>query len=166
MRAVPGVVPCSGNAYLVLGHIVWRRLGDLCTEVTATDIHREPRSSPNVPRLLLELRRRNFAVAYRIDKSISTFLGRPPRLCLRYCNSKMPLDLDDSQLMEEGASFDLAVASVDQNGWSTGQKMHSSAWIRLRYIMATFREEILEMSLSTSPPISEEHIKCISTLPN
>ena len=156
----------SRVAYLVLGHIVWRRLGDLCTEVTATDLHREPRSPSSVPSFLLEIRRRNFAVAYRIDKSISTFLGRPPRLCLRYCSSKMPLDLDDTQLMEEGMSFDLAAASVDQNGWSTSQKTQSSAWIRLRYIMATFREEILDMSLSTSPAISEEHIKCGITLQN
>ena len=59
--------------------------------------------------------------------------------------------------MEDGLSFDLALSSIDHNGWSVDQEIHPSAWIRLRYMMATFREEILEMSLCSS--ISEEQIE-------
>lgn len=149
----------SDRAHLISGIIVWRRLGDLCTAVTATGLHREPKVPLGIPRFLSECRKRTFAAAYRIDKGISTFLGRPPRLCLRYCSHQIPLDLDDGQLMEDGINFDLALASMDQNGWNIDKSIRPSAWIRLRFIMATFREEILEMSLSTSPYISEEHIE-------
>ena len=164
------VIGCDNErpdlAHLVLGHIVWRRLGDLCTEVIATGLHREPKIPLDMPRFLLEWRKRTFAAAYRIDKSISTFLGRPPRLCLRYCDCPLPLDLNDDQLMEDGMSFDLALASMDENGWSIDRTFRPSAWIRLRYIMAIYREEILEMSLSTSPSISEARIRYEPTILN
>lgn len=153
-------------SYLKLGQTVWRRLGSLCTEIFAMGLHREPKSPENQPRFLLESRRRTFAAAYRIDKGISTFVGRPPRLCLKYCDYRLPLDLSDDQLMEEGASFDLALASLDESGWSIDRTTRPSAWIRLRYIMATFREEILEMSLGTSQSITQERTEYVSTAPN
>ncbi|KAJ5206649.1 Transcription factor [Penicillium cf. griseofulvum] len=68
---------------LVLGvssPVTWQRLGELSTNIFELGVHRDTASSTPLPRFILESRRRLFAAAYHFDKSIATFLGRPPRI--------------------------------------------------------------------------------------
>ena len=54
--------------------------GRLSTEIYALGIHRKPRDV-DILIFLLESRRRIICASYNIDRRISTFLGRPPRIC-------------------------------------------------------------------------------------
>ncbi|PKX93881.1 transcription factor domain-containing protein [Aspergillus novofumigatus IBT 16806] len=96
---------------------------------------------------LLESRRRLFAAVYQLDKSIATFLGRPPRISWRHSDCRLPLDISDEALTGSRA---LAQRSVTAEGWSCHAVYQRSAWIRLRFLISTFREEILELSLTNS----------------
>lgn len=96
---------------------------------------------------MLQSRRKIFAIAYRLDKNIATFFGRPPRIPARYSNVKLPFDLDDSVLLDPETSLESVAANLDEDGWSRDRAIRPSSWIRVRFIMSKFREEILELSL-------------------
>lgn len=91
-------------------------------------------------------------MAYRSDKSFATYLGRPLRIPKQYTNIRPRLDISDETLMAEGLALDTILTSLDANGWNTEGKVWPAGFIRLRYIMSTFREEILELS-----PGNERH---------
>ena len=110
-------------------------------------LHREPDDGEDIPFFLQECRRKVFAAAYRSDKTLATFLGRPPRIPLQYSDIMPPLDISDESLMAEGQTLDAVLSSVDKNGWNTQRKIWPAGFIRLRYIMSAFREEILEICL-------------------
>jgi hypothetical protein len=101
-----------------------------------------------VPTWLLETRRRTFSTCFLQDKTLSTFLGRPIRLSKRHTDMKMPLDLDDNDIMADEETLDRAIAALDENGWNTERRHLRTSWVRLRYISATYREEILDVALS------------------
>jgi hypothetical protein len=61
---------------------------------------------------------------------------------------KMPLDLDDNDIMADEETLDRAIAALDENGWNTERRHLRTSWVRLRYISATYREEILDVALS------------------
>ena len=82
------------------------------------DLHREPDDGEDIPFFLQECRRKIFAAAYRSDKSLSTFLGRPPRIRLQYPDIRPPLDISDESLMAEGQTLDAVLLSIDKNGWN------------------------------------------------
>ena len=110
-------------------------------------VHREPDDGEDIPFFLQECRRKVFAAAYRSDKILATFLGRPPRIPLQYSDVRPPLDISDESLVAKGQTLDAVLLSVDKNGWNTQRKIWPAGFIRLRYIMSAFREEILEISL-------------------
>lgn len=110
-------------------------------------LHREPDDGQDIPFFLQECRRKVFAAAYRSDKTLATFLGRPPRIPLQYSDIRPPLDISDESLMAEGQTLDAVLLSVDKNGWNTQRKIWPAGFIRLRYIMSAFREETLEICL-------------------
>ena len=110
-------------------------------------LHREPDDGQDIPFFLQECRRKVFAAAYRSDKTLATFLGRPPRIPLQYSDIRPPLDISDESLMAEGQTLDAVLLSVDKNGWRTQRKIWPAGFTRLRYIMSAFREEILEICL-------------------
>jgi Fungal specific transcription factor domain. len=80
-------------------HAVWRRLGEIATDVFALGWHQD--QSKSVQFFLAESRKRLFTAAYRSDKSLASFLGRPPRIPKRYCTLVMPFDLGDADLMKD-----------------------------------------------------------------
>ena len=88
-----------------------------------------------------------FAAAYRNNKTLATFLGRPPRLPSQYSDIRPPLDISDESLVVEGQTLDAVLLFVDKNGWNTQRQIWLAGFIRVRYIMSAFREEILEISL-------------------
>jgi hypothetical protein len=100
-----------------------------------------------MPFFLREIRRRVFAGFYQLDKNLSTFLGRPPHLSWRYSDTKPPLDISDIGLLSDGADLEQALAELDNDGWNTHKVYQFTSWYRQRYMISTFREEILELSL-------------------
>jgi len=118
--------------------------------MVAMGLHQGNYENPDTPFFLQQLRRRMFASAYYHDKSISLFVGRPPRLSYRYCKLEMPLDLKSDQLIMQGAELQTAIASLDSNGWNTSSSLNRITWSRVWFLYARIREEILELSLGTA----------------
>ncbi|CEJ56582.1 hypothetical protein PMG11_02784 [Penicillium brasilianum] len=124
----------------------WSRLGDLSTDIFALGLHRDAKTD-QLPEFLFEARRRQFAAAYQLDKSIATFLGRPPRIPLRYCDCRMPLDISDDALAPEDTNLQYSGTDLDANNWNVHGVFQRSSWMRVRFIICMFRDEILEVSL-------------------
>ena len=137
---------------LIIGPITWQRLGELATNIFELGVHRDIGISPPLPLFILESRRRLFAAAYQLDKSIATFLGRPPRISWRHSDCSLPLDVSDHMLTGEPETLEVAQTLLNPHGWNTGKVYQRATWIRLRFIISTFREEILEFSLQRSSP--------------
>ncbi|KAI9038829.1 fungal specific transcription factor domain-containing protein [Aspergillus affinis] len=125
----------------------WHRLGDLSSHMFELGIHRDPQQLSDLPVFILESRRRIFAAAYQLDKSVATFLGRPPRISWRHSDCSLPLDLADDSLVGGPSEFELASTSIDSKGWNVQNVIQRASWIRVRFLISTFREEILELSL-------------------
>ncbi|KAJ5555325.1 hypothetical protein N7461_003795 [Penicillium sp. DV-2018c] len=140
----------------------WNRLGELSTDIFALGLHRDIKTSNDLPEFLLESRRRQFAAAYQLDKSIATFLGRPPRIPWRYADCRMPLDISDEALATDGMTLNYSPNDIDENGWSVHGVVQRSSWIRVRFIISTFRDEILEVSLQSVTPQLETMLEDIS----
>ncbi|PIG79208.1 fungal specific transcription factor [Aspergillus arachidicola] len=140
----------------------WRRLGDLSTHIFELGLHRDSQQSSSVPIFLVESRRRLFAATYQLDKSIATFLGRPPRISLRHSDCRLPLDLDDRSLETDQSEIELALQDLDGDGWNTQGSLHRSTFSRQRFLVATFREEILEVSLESQNQRTAEKLRDIS----
>jgi hypothetical protein len=68
-----------------------RVMGDLATSLIALGYHEKlDQQDSNVPRSILELRKSIFARIYWADKTLSVFMGRPPRISLAFCNFQVP----------------------------------------------------------------------------
>ncbi|KAJ5155339.1 hypothetical protein N7492_008142, partial [Penicillium capsulatum] len=130
----------------------WNRLGELSTDIFALGLHRSSSDPEGVMEYLLESRRRLFAAAYQLDKSIATFLGRPPRIPLRYSDYQLPLDISDTALASDNEGLHFFKADLDENGWHLQRRFQRASWIRMRYILSTFRDEILELSMQKLTP--------------
>jgi hypothetical protein len=157
-------VPCSQKsirifAKLLIGPHCWSRLGDLSTDIFALGLHRDAKSSDQLPEFLLEARRRQFAAAYQLDKSIATFLGRPPRIPLRYSDCRMPLDISDDALAPEDTNLQYCPTDLDANNWNVHGVFQRSSWMRVRFIISMFRDEILEVSLQKVTPQTAHLLK-------
>jgi hypothetical protein len=132
-------------------YLTWRRFGDLASALFATGLHQEIKESPDVPFWLTEFRRRCVGVIYGIDKMMSVFLGRPPRVSQRYCSVITPLDLDFEDFAEEGPELSKKLASIDKiTGWNVDGAMRKSSHTRCFVIINRIREDILELSLGRS----------------
>ena len=82
-----------------------------------------------------------------MDKTVSTLLGRPPRISGRYCVNVIPLDIDDNTLFLEGEELQAALSNVDENGWNLDGKFRNSSWRRVKLITCQLREDVLEVCL-------------------
>jgi hypothetical protein len=129
------------------GYRTWCRSGQLMNDVFALNLHRDPELSSSKPLFLEEIRCRFFVSAYRTDKALSTLTGRPPRLLRHYCNRRLPLHLQDDHLMSSEQHLQKVINSLQQDGWNPQPDFQPTAWLRARYILATFREEILQVEL-------------------
>ncbi|GKZ27568.1 hypothetical protein AbraIFM66951_005443 [Aspergillus brasiliensis] len=140
----------------------WHRLGDLSTSIFELGLHRS--ATGDLPLCVKETRRRVFAAAYQLDKSIATFLGRPPRISWRHSDCNLPLDLSDDILTAGTGDLQRAISDLDDKGWDTRpqKRYQRSSWIRLRFLISTFREEILELALQEVTPETAEQLRDIS----
>jgi hypothetical protein len=103
----------------------------------------------SVPLLTLILRA--FAKIYIQDKVVSSLLGRPPRLCRRYCFMQLPLDISDSCLSLPQDQLEAMVGHLDAGGWNQVPSIRGPALMRACLICDMLREDILELALTTVP---------------
>jgi hypothetical protein len=96
---------------------------------------------------LVQARKKLFSAAFRVDKSISTFFRRPPRILGHYYNVGLPLDVDDSLFRRENFCVDNLRYALDLAGWNIDCKIRPASWIRMRHTIGKVTEEILELSL-------------------
>jgi len=108
----------------------WHRMGEVVDTVILLGYHQEKRPDENTPFYVAELRTRLFDQIYGHDKSISTFLGRPPRLSHRYCVTQLPLDLSDEELCLQGADLERAISRLN-DGWNPDNRFNRSTWRRV-----------------------------------
>lgn len=115
----------------------------MATDLLALDLNREATYS-EIPFFVAECRRRNFVRAFYLDKVFAAVFNRPPRIIARHANCKLPLDLSDDELFLSPNQLQTAKDSLTPDGWNTHGKHRSATWARIRYILAEFREEIVE----------------------
>ncbi len=96
-------------------------------------------------------RRRCFTAVYSMDKTVATILGRPPLIHRNYCVLDAPLDIDDDELT--GPELERELAKLDRHGWNTDGRRRTTTFIRLRYLLATVREEALELHLGVNSDV-------------
>lgn len=148
---------CSGpetsslHIHSVLGLSVWRWVGDLATDLLALGLNREAIHSAT-PFFLAECRRRSFVRAYYLDKVFAAVFNRSPRITARHADCKLPLDLSDDEIFTSSDKIEQAKANLTQDGWNTDRKYRAATWARIRYILAEFREEIVEYQYRSIQP--------------
>ena len=64
----------------------------------------------------------------------------------------MPLDISDEALATDNMVLNYSHEYLDENGWSLHGVVQRSSWIRVRFIISTFRDEVLEISLKEVTP--------------
>ncbi|KAF4156224.1 hypothetical protein CNMCM6936_008987 [Aspergillus lentulus] len=127
----------------------WRRLGDLSATIYAAGLHQESTQTDDCPWFLRQWRRVCFASAFYADKSLATFVGRPPLINYRYCTLTPPMDISHEILLAGGSTLTQAISDLDKAGWHVYGTTHPVTLIRLRFLLAIFREEALELALGT-----------------
>ncbi|RDW81526.1 uncharacterized protein DSM5745_05083 [Aspergillus mulundensis] len=127
---------------------VWQTLGDLSTIIYGFGLHQfDQELEDNFPFFLLEIRKRVMVCAYAIDKELATSLGRPPRICSRYCHLPMPLDLTYDEIVAQ-PNKDVAMLTLDADGWNSEGNLTVGVRLRVALLTSLLRESILELSLS------------------
>lgn len=127
-----------------LGQHLYSTFVELVSSLYTTGIHQDRRDDREYPGFMYQWRRRCFTAVYSIDKTIATILGRPPLINRHYCVLDPPLDVDDDL---PGPQLQAELGSLDEHGWNTDGKRRSTTFIRLQYLLATVREEVLEALL-------------------
>ncbi|KAK3382108.1 hypothetical protein B0T24DRAFT_600503 [Lasiosphaeria ovina] len=125
---------------------------ELTSSIYATGMHQDRTNSGSdpaeFPGFMHQWRRRCFTAVYSMDKAIATTLGRPPLIHRNYCVLDAPLDFDDDDLT--GRELEHELQKLDQHGWNTDGRRRSTSFMRLRYLLATVREEVLELHLGVN----------------
>jgi hypothetical protein len=103
-------------------------VGELSTHIYALGIHQEKKCA-HAPAWLAETRRRVFCASYNLDKSLSTFLGRPFRISKRYTDVSLPLDLADEDITGDQAALQLATQALGPDKWNTQGRRLRASWI-------------------------------------
>lgn len=83
---------------------------------------------------------------------MATFVGRPPLMNYRYCNLVPPLDLSDDILVAGGEALDKAISELDSSGWNTHGVRYRMTSPRVRFQLAIYREQTLEIALGPVKP--------------
>lgn len=127
------------------GYHSWKRLGDVISSIYALGLHQQASTDNNsFPPFLLELRRLTFALTYSADKNVSIFLGRPPRIHLKYC--KLILPRSDGQIVEPWMTT-----------WPQDMPFDYVADIRWGALCGILKEDIME--LSSMDGVDDNHPK-------
>ncbi|THC89003.1 hypothetical protein EYZ11_011544 [Aspergillus tanneri] len=133
-------------------HHIYRVFGELVSHMHALGIHRRQSCTLNIPFFLSEARKRVFIACFRTDKNLATFLGRPPRLPGLYCDTDLPLDIEDNSLMLDEAPLQQLLSKLSPDGWnesaaSSDGRIRPATAIRVRFMIGTVREQVLALSI-------------------
>lgn len=143
----------TGDTSLML----WRAHGDLNNATTGLGLHKD-RDGDAAPTISSEMRRRTWAVAFAIDKTIAAFTGRPPGLSHRFNMCPLPLDLADDVLLAPKEERDRAISKLDVNGWNQTGEFHAATSIRAVMAHSLILSEILEISLGSDSQYSHQRL--------
>src|SRR2546421_12271677 len=105
--------------------------GCLVSATARINLHREAPKNENYSDEDIQRRRAEYAAIYHLDKIISTFTGRPPLIFQRFSNTGLP-----STATEE------------------------ESYLRGQFLVASAREEVLELLLTSSRSHAMEKILC------
>ncbi|KAK9414545.1 hypothetical protein SUNI508_11118 [Seiridium unicorne] len=126
----------------------WKFLADAVASLTFLGMHAEPFDDSYQPTFYSEISRRVLLPVFTIDKVQLAFTGRPPLLFRKFITTPMPLDIKDEDLfLDQKSLIEKVRTTVDDKGWNTEGGFYSVTYIRARYIMAQFREQIAEIAL-------------------
>ncbi|KAI0906332.1 hypothetical protein F4823DRAFT_607750 [Ustulina deusta] len=129
-------------------YAVYRESGEFVNAVVAMGLHIDVKQGkPRIPFFLEQIRTWIVASAYSSDVSISSYLGRPPRLPYRYCNLTPPLDIPETQLIASEDELVRIIASLDENGYGTSHKVSRATFMKAWLGFAPRREEVLDLAL-------------------
>ncbi|GAQ06507.1 hypothetical protein ALT_3828 [Aspergillus lentulus] len=127
-------------------NILYHRANEFTAELFVMGFHRLISSPPDVPFFILETRKRIFASAVTMDKSLSTFL-------------------DDEEVLFESRRLDAALQDLDRDGWKCpngkDKPIRPASLIRLRYQQAHLRDKILHLSLGNRTKTSSEKLSTL-----
>ncbi|PTU18014.1 hypothetical protein P175DRAFT_0345512 [Aspergillus ochraceoroseus IBT 24754] len=135
----------------------WQSHGNVTSLVFALGLH-QYQPDPTVPFFLEEIRKRFMVAAYAMDKEIATFLGRPPRICARYCDLQVPLDISWDELASETGERERALQRLNSEGWNIDGDLEKGSQPRVMLLTSLIREKILEVSLSRETANFEERV--------
>ncbi|KAI0883873.1 uncharacterized protein GGS22DRAFT_195046 [Annulohypoxylon maeteangense] len=115
---------------------VWRRLGDLATDLFALGLHRESTySTDTTPFFLAECRRKTFATAYHNDKFFMAVFNRPPRIPARFVDFNLPLDLSEDEIFATSSEMlEQARSKLSLDGWGTDGGYRATTWARFQLL--------------------------------
>lgn len=101
------------------------------------------------------------ASAYAMDKEFATTLGRPPRICSRYCHIHMPRDLSHVEITASPEEIDQALLKLDANGWNTRGEATHEVKLRIALMTSLIRENVLELSMCVSTSDLEAKVEYV-----
>lgn len=136
-------------------------MGDLSTITSAIGLH-QLSGDEDCPFFLTEIRKRVMSSAYAMDKEFATMLGRPPRICSRYCHIQMPLDLSHTEIIASPEEIDLALQQLDENGWNTREEATHEVKLRIATLTSLVRESILELSMCNTTSDLQARVEYVS----
>lgn len=131
--------------------IVWRSHAEAVSLTTFLGFHVVEDRDRNQTTLTTEIKKRMYHHVYTLSMIVTSFTGRPPLLSKRFGRTALPLDIQDDVLFSDTNSLRKAVERLDERGWNTDGVIYPSTRIRARAILASIREEILEIALSNNP---------------
>jgi chromatin structure-remodeling complex subunit RSC3/30 len=67
---------------------------------------------------------------------------------MRYCSVNLPYDLTDEELIAPIELRDRAIARLDKDGWNTDGQLGRQTWARVKLLVNSIREDVLELSLA------------------
>ncbi|GMF79848.1 unnamed protein product [Aspergillus oryzae] len=159
---INGQGPMSANAFAeemtAASHRSYELLGDLVSHVYALGLHRFQSSDNDVPFFISETRKRLFGTSFRWDKNLATLLGRPPRLPYHYCETSLPLDIDDDSILHRDSPEPL-LQQLGPDGWNitgvnNGTLRHATL-LRLRFMIS-----LLFNAIPTAGALATEVHRC------
>ncbi|ROW04898.1 hypothetical protein VMCG_04902 [Cytospora schulzeri] len=134
----------------------WKLHGQQIALATYLGMHTIQQSASYVPTVAAEARRRLISQIFVVDKAAASFNGRPPLLSRKYMLTPLPLDLCDEVLLSDPDTIAKAVEALDDNGWNKDGKCYSTTIVRARRMLASVKDEVMEVSLGDPTCTSTE----------
>jgi hypothetical protein len=134
--------------------------------VTSIGLHSEPAKEEYEARFVRAQRRRMaYAAIYILDKTLSTFTGRPPLLHQRYSDALPPFDLTDEEVLLLDPERETAMASLNFGGWNRFGRVCPTSFLRAQLLVARAREDVLEIMLGFPDNVDIDSVSYVPDSP-